>query len=55
MDDVRRMRSVISDEHEERKKQNASQELEAQNEDLKRKMSEDFDLSQEETSFPLLK
>ncbi len=51
-DDVRRRRGVISDERGERKKKN---ELEVQNKDLSRKMSEDFDISQEETGFPLLK
>ncbi len=35
-------------------KQNTCHELEVQNEDLWRKMSEDFDISQEETGFPLL-
>ncbi len=55
VDEVGCMCRVISGEHEERTKQNAGHELEAQNEDLKRKMSEDFDISQEETSFPLLK
>ncbi len=42
------MRCVISDKRGERTKQN---EFEAQNED----MSEDFDISQEETGFPLVK
>uniref|UniRef100_A0A672TC01 Phospholipid-transporting ATPase n=1 Tax=Sinocyclocheilus grahami TaxID=75366 RepID=A0A672TC01_SINGR len=38
----------------ERSKQNNGHLLEVQNEDLVRRMSEDFDISQEETSFPLL-
>uniref|UniRef100_A0A672LQJ0 Zgc:175280 n=1 Tax=Sinocyclocheilus grahami TaxID=75366 RepID=A0A672LQJ0_SINGR len=38
-----------------RTKQNAGHELEVQTEDLQRKMSEDFDISQEETGFPLQK
>uniref|UniRef100_A0A672PUE5 Golgi-associated PDZ and coiled-coil motif-containing protein n=1 Tax=Sinocyclocheilus grahami TaxID=75366 RepID=A0A672PUE5_SINGR len=38
-----------------RTKQNAGYELEVQTEDLQRKMSEDFDINQEETGFPLLK
>ncbi len=42
---------VISDECEERTKQNAGHESKAQNEDLYRKMSEDFDIIQEEVFF----
>ncbi len=42
---------MISDECEERTKQNAGHESKAQNEDLYRKMSEDFDISQEEVFF----
>ncbi len=48
-------RCMISDECGERTKQNASHELEVQTEDLLRKMSEDFNISQEETGFPLVK
>ncbi len=39
------------DECGERTKQNGGYELEVQNEDLKRKMLEDFDIIQEETVF----
>ncbi len=47
---------MISDERGERTKQNAGHELEAKITRIcKKKMSEDFDISQEETGFPLLK
>ena len=55
MDDIECRRCVISDERRERTKQNAIHKLEAQNKELLRKMSEDFNISQEETGFPLLK
>ncbi len=54
-DDVGRRRCLISGERGERTKQNAGHELEAQNEDLERKMSEDFNISQEKTGFTLVK
>ncbi len=50
MDNVGRQRCMISDKCGERTKQNAGQELEVQTE-----MLEDFNISQEETGFPLLK
>ncbi len=40
---------------EERGKRNTGYELEVENKNLKREMSEDFNISQEETGFPLLK
>ena len=54
-EEVVRQRCMVSDECGERTKQNAGHELEVQTEDLQSKMSQNFDINQEETGFSLLK